>query len=163
MGQVFCGFQPYFNSDSKVLILGSFPSVKSRQTDFYYGNPQNRFWKYLSEFFSLPLPDGVEEKKSLLDRCKVALWDIVTECEIRGSSDATIKNYKVADLNRVLDHADVQRILINGGTAYGIFLKHYGDIKIPYVKLPSTSPANTRCDKEIWFNELRPAFGRTER
>ncbi|MGN0817366.1 MAG: uracil-DNA glycosylase family protein, partial [Candidatus Coproplasma sp.] len=86
MGEVFHGFQPFFNADSRVLILGSFPSVKSRKVDFYYGNPQNRFWKILSEFFSLPYPESVDKKKSLLESCGVALWDIVTECEIRGSS-----------------------------------------------------------------------------
>lgn len=161
MGEIFHGFEPFFNSDSRVLILGSFPSVRSRQTDFYYGNQQNRFWKYLSEFFARPLPVTVEEKKILLTDGKIALWDVVTECEIRGSSDSTIKNYKVADLNRVLGRADIERILINGGTAYSIFLKHYADIGIPFVKLPSTSPANTRCDKEKWFDELSAAFGRT--
>ncbi|MGN0817877.1 MAG: DNA-deoxyinosine glycosylase, partial [Candidatus Coproplasma sp.] len=83
-----------------------------------------------------------------------------TECEIRGSSDATIKNYRVADLSTVLNAADVRKILLNGGTAYGIFVKHYADIGIPFVKLPSTSPANTRCDKEAWFNELSSAIGR---
>lgn len=151
MGELIYGFSPFFNGDSRVLILGSFPSVKSRKVDFYYGNPQNRFWKYLSEFFCQPLPQSVEEKKSFLLAHSVALWDIVTECEIRGSSDATIKNYKVADLSQVLNSAHIRRILINGGTAYNIFLKHYGQIQIPFVKLPSTSPANTRCNKEIWF------------
>lgn len=156
-----CGFEPYFDGNSRVLILGSFPSVKSRQTDFYYGNPQNRFWKFLSEYFSLPLPKSVDEKKIFLSHCGVALWDIVSECEICGSSDATIKNYKVADLNRVLCAADIRRILVNGGKAFQIFLKYYGGISVPFVALPSTSPANTRCDKEKWFYELSAALGRT--
>ena len=122
------GFEPFFDRDSEVLILGSFPSVMSRQQSFYYGN-------------------------------KIALWDIVTCCEIRGSSDSSIKNYQVADLGLVLDACSIKRIILNGGTAYKIFLKHYANLPVPYIKLPSTSPANTSKKEDAWLNELRTVFG----
>lgn len=153
------GFEPFYRPDSRLLILGSFPSVKSRQVEFYYGNPQNRFWKILADFFGGDKPLTVEEKKEFLCRHQIALWDIVTQCEIVGSSDATIKNFQVADLGRVLACAPIERIVVNGGTAYKIFLKHYADISTPYIKLPSTSPANTRCDEKEWMSELSRTFG----
>lgn len=101
MAAIKYGFAPVFDGHSRVLILGSFPSVKSRQVEFYYGNRQNRFWRILCSFFGEGVPESVDEKKALLLRCNVALWDMVTECEIEGSSDASIKNYKVADLTKL--------------------------------------------------------------
>lgn len=161
MNEIKQGFAPFFNGDSKALILGSFPSVKSRQVDFYYGNPQNKFWAILAEFFKEVKPQTLSEKKDFLTRNKIALWDIVTRCEIVGSSDSSIKNYTVANLREVLDFAPIERILINGGTAYKIFEKNYRGLSVPYVRLASTSPANTKCDKEEWFNELSRTFSRT--
>ena len=158
MSELVSGFEPFYNDDSKLLILGSFPSVKSRQQSFYYGNPQNSFWKILSTFFGQLLPSTVQEKKEFLTLNKIALWDIVTECEIVGSADSTIKNYKIADLERLLGNCPVQEIILNGGTAYKIFLKRYKDIGVPYIKLPSTSPANARRDDEEWYSELRTTF-----
>ena len=158
MGEIIRGFEPFAPDGAKVLILGSFPSVKSRSAQFYYGNPQNAFWKIMAEFFNESPPKTLEEKKLLLSRRQIALWDIVTECEIVGSKDATIKNYRVADLSQFLQNSEISLIIINGGKAYEIFLKNYKDLKIPYVGLPSTSPANTRLDKEKWFNALRRAF-----
>lgn len=155
------GFEPFYGNDSKVLILGSFPSVKSRAQSFYYGNPQNAFWRILSAFFGEDLPNSVEDKKALLLRNKVALWDIVTECEIVGSRDDTIKNLKVANLKEVLQNSQIECILINGGTAYRIFAKEYSGLQIPAIKLPSTSPANTRRKDDEWFAALRRAFSRT--
>lgn len=155
------GFPPFFDGESRVLILGSFPSVKSRVQSFYYGNPQNAFWKILSAFFGEDKPTSVEEKKNFLRKNKVALWDIVAECEITGSRDDTIKNFAVANLQEVLQNAPIECILINGGRAYSIFEKHYGDIKIPYIKLPSTSPANARRNDNEWYSALRRAFDRT--
>lgn len=160
MSEIYKGFLPFINNDSRMLILGSFPSVKSRKAEFYYGNPQNRFWSILAEFFGESTPVATDEKQSLLARKRIALWDIVTQCEIVGSADATIRNYTVADLDVVLSRAPIERILINGGKAYNIFLKHYSGLTVPYVKLPSTSPANTKCDKEVWLNELSTAFNR---
>ena len=155
------GFPPFFDGASRVLILGSFPSVKSRAQSFYYGNPQNAFWKILSAFFGEDKPQTVEEKKSFLLRNKVALWDIVTECEITGSRDDTIKNFAVADLQDVLQNSPIECIIINGGRAFAIFEKHYKDINIPYFKLPSTSPANARRNDDEWYTALRRAFDRT--
>lgn len=155
------GFEPFFQSDSRLLILGSFPSVKSRQQNFYYGNRQNAFWRILSTFFKRPMPDTVVDKKAFLEECHIALWDIVTSCEISGSADSTIKNYEVADLNKILSKCPLEKIILNGTTAYRIFLKSYGDIAVPYIKLPSTSPANAIRNDEEWFDELRATFGQT--
>ncbi|MDE5789009.1 MAG: DNA-deoxyinosine glycosylase [Clostridia bacterium] len=155
------GFAPFFHSDSKVLILGSFPSVKSRAVEFYYGNPQNAFWRIVSSFFGEPLPRSIEDKKDFLTRNKIALWDIVTECEITASRDDTIKNFKVANLAEVLQNSQVKCILINGGTAYKIFKKHYGGLDEMIINLPSTSPANTRRKDDEWYAALRRAFNRT--
>lgn len=155
------GFEPFFDGASRVLILGSFPSVKSRAQSFYYGHPQNAFWRILSTFFGEDKPLTVEERKAFLKRRNIALWDIVTECEIVGSRDETIKNFKVANLREVLQNSPVSCILVNGGRAFSIFEKHYGGIEIPYFKLPSTSPANAKRDDEEWYAALRRAFNRT--
>ena len=157
-----CGFKPVFDKNSRVLILGSFPSVKSRKVEFYYGNRQNRFWKILCGFFGEAVPESTEEKIALLLRYNVALWDIVTECEIEGSSDASIKNYKVAELDKVLSVSSIELIILNGGKSFEIFKKFYGEIAVPYIKLPSTSPANTRCDEGEWCRALGSVFGGQE-
>lgn len=160
MSGIKCGFGPVYDNNSRVLILGSFPSVKSRQTEFYYGNPQNRFWRVLSAYLNVSVPVTVEQKRDLLIKNNIAIWDIVTECEIVGSSDATIKNFKVADLTCLLQNSKVGFIILNGTKAYSVFKAHYGDINIPFVKLSSTSPANTRFDEKEWFNALSAAFGK---
>lgn len=161
MTQTLKGFAPFFGKDSAVLILGSFPSVKSREDGFYYGNPRNALWRILANFFGDDVPVGVEEKKRFLMRNKVALWDVVTECEIVASRDDTIKNFKVANLREVLQNAPISCILINGGKAFGIFEKNYAWIGIPYIKLPSTSPANAGRNDEEWYAALRRAFNGT--
>ena len=121
MGEIKYGFEPVYDKDSKLLILGSFPSVKSRQIDFYYGNRQNRFWKTVCGFFGEEVPEATEDKKQFLFRRKIALWDIVTECEIVGSQDSTIKNFKTADIKKLLQNSQISFIIINGGTAFYIF------------------------------------------
>lgn len=148
------GFAPVYDENSKVLILGSFPSVKSRQIDFYYGNKQNRFWKMICGFFGEQIPLTTEDKKRFLHQRKIALWDIVTSCEINGSADATVKNAELANLNEVLKVANIEKILLNGTLAYKLFLKKYEGLTIPYIKMPSTSPANPRYKEENWKNEL---------
>jgi hypoxanthine-DNA glycosylase len=148
---------PFFNSDSTVLILGSFPSVKSRQAEFFYGNKQNSFWGIIANYLSRPLPQTTEEKKELLSFGKIALWDVVQSCRITGSSDATICDYEVADIDWLLANTNIKTILINGGTAKRIYDKHFSHIKIKTVYLPSTSPANTRLNKEVWYEALRQA------
>lgn len=158
MDNLIKGFEPFYDKNSKVLILGSFPSVKSREQRFYYGNKQNAFWRILSEFFGADKPLTVEEKKAFCLGNKIALWDIVTECEIVGSRDETIKNFKVANLREVLQNSQISFILINGGRAYSIFEKFYSDLETPHIKLPSTSPANARRNDNEWYDALSRAF-----
>ncbi len=149
------GFEPVYNEDSKLLILGSFPSVKSRRIDFYYGNPQNRFWKTVCGHFGEDIPETTEGKKAFLLRRGIALWDIVTECEIEGSKDDTIQVLSVADIPDLLAKTKVQLIVLNGGKAYEIFTRTYPDIGVQCVKLPSTSPANTRFSLKEWEDALQ--------
>ena len=153
------GFAPVFDEHSRVLILGSFPSVKSRQIDFYYGNKQNRFWKTVCGYFGESIPETVEGKKDFLFRRQIALWDMVISCEIEGSSDASVKNAEVANLNEVLEKARIEKILLNGTLSHELFLKHYENLQVPYQKLPSTSPANPRFDEKVWRNALDDVFG----
>lgn len=161
MSEIKYGFAPLSDKDSKLLILGSFPSVKSRKVEFYYGNPQNKFWRVICSYFGETVPQDIDGKKNFLLTHNIALWDIVTECEISGSQDSTIKNFKVADLKTLLQNCDIRFIILNGSTAFKIFKDNYGDLNIPYKKLPSTSPANTRfCEKE-WRDALSTAFNRT--
>ncbi len=155
----YSGFKPVFDGNSKILVLGSFPSVKSRAEGFYYGNRQNRFWKTLSAAFGKEPPTSIEEKRSLLLGCGVALWDIVSRCEIDGSMDANIKDYSVAELRIVLDKTHIEKILCNGAKAYEIFSKNYPELLYMAKKMPSTSPANVRFDEALWRKELNENVG----
>ena len=147
---------PVFDENSRILILGSFPSVKSRETGFFYGHPRNRFWKTVSSLFGEELPQTIEEKKSLLLRHGVALWDVLHSCEIEGSSDASIKNAVPNDLSVILGAADIRSVFTNGGTAYGYYVKYAlpatGREAVP---LPSTSPANAAWTDEKLFEEWK--------
>lgn len=134
---------PFFDRDSMVLILGSFPSVKSREQGFYYGHKQNRFWKVISAIFEKDEPKSIDEKKDLLKTCKVAIWDVIGSCEIVGSADSSIKDVTVNDIKFVLNNSNIKRIFINGNTAkkyYDKFMKSATGIDA--ISLPSTSPAN---------------------
>lgn len=136
-------FPPLYNKDSKILILGSFPSVKSREQMFFYGHPQNRFWKVVSSVFERDEPETIEEKKQLLYENGVALWDVIASCEIAGSSDSSIKNVKVNDISKILEESDIRQIFVNGKTAEKYFKKYtQAQINREAVCLPSTSPAN---------------------
>ena len=152
-----------FNENSKVLILGSFPSVKSRQIEFYYGNKQNRFWRLICGYFGEDVPETTAGKKEFLKKRGVALWDIVTACEIEGSSDATIKNAEIANLNDVLSVAKIEKILLNGMAAYRLFVENYAHLSIPYEKMPSTSPANPRYDESVWKKAFDEIFNEKKR
>ena len=152
------GFAPVFDKDSRILILGSFPSVKSREIDFYYGHKQNRFWKMLCGYFNEEIPESVEGKKAFLKRRKIALWDMVVSCEIEGSADASVKNAETADLNVVLKSANIKKILLNGTLSYDLFVQSYENLPIPYQKMPSTSPANPRYDETVWRRALDDVF-----
>ena len=132
--------------------------MKSRQLEFYYGNKQNRFWRFICGYFGENVPETTAEKKDFLTKRGVALWDIVTACEIDGSSDTSIKNAKIADLREVLRYAKIEKILLNGATAYRLFVEHYGDLSVPYEKMPSTSPANPRFDESVWKKALDKVF-----
>ena len=152
------GFAPAFDEKSRVLILGSFPSVKSRLIEFYYGNKQNRFWRLICGYFGETVPETTEGKKAFLAKYNVALWDIVTACEIDGSSDASIKNAEIANLHEVLSFAKIEKILLNGSMAYRLFVERYGDLPVPYEKMPSTSPANPRFDESVWRKAFDKKF-----
>ena len=134
---------PFYDKESKILILGSFPSVKSREEGFFYGNPFNRFWKVLSGVFGSLIPTTVDEKKAFLKANKIALYDVIVSCEISGSSDSSIKNVKAADINGILSESKIERIFLNGKTAEKLYFKYiYPETGIIAEVLPSTSPAN---------------------
>ena len=135
-----------YNKDSKILILGSFPSVKSREGKFFYNHPQNRFWKVLSLVFSYPCPVTIDEKINMLLNLKLALWDVIQSCEIEGSADSSIKNVIPNDLTVILNTADIRQIVCNGNTSYSLYMKYmYPATGLIPLKMPSTSPANAAC------------------
>lgn len=134
---------PLFDENSKTLILGSFPSVKSRETAFFYGHPQNRFWSVLAVIYGVDKPETVEEKKKLVLENNLALWDVIASCEIVGSSDSSISNVTANDLSVIINNSKVKRIFVNGKTAEKYYNKYtYPKTGIKAVCLPSTSPAN---------------------
>ena len=142
-------FAPVFDETADVLILGSFPSVKSREQQFYYGHPQNRFWRMLAGVFGEETPQTVAEKKELLARNHVALWDVVASCDITGSADSSIRNVAPNDMQRILERAPIAAILANGDKAYRLFLQYCKRDGQPEVyRMPSTSPANAAWSLE---------------
>ena len=146
---------PVYDENSKVLILGSFPSVRSREEGFFYGHPQNRFWRVVSSVFDEEMPQTTEEKQAFLLRRNIALWDVIASCEIEGSSDASIKEVVPNDLHMIFKAADIKAIFVNGKTAYKYYQKYTQPlIKREAVCLPSTSPANAAWSlerlKEEW-------------
>lgn len=142
-------FEPVFDENSKVLILGTFPSVKSRENQFYYGHPQNRFWKVIAGLTESEVPQTIEEKKNLLLEHGIAIWDVIESCDIIGSSDSSIKNVVPADIERVVANSKIQNIYANGGTAKKLYEK-YSQKKTgrEIIGLPSTSPANAAYSLE---------------
>ncbi len=152
-------FPPLFDKDSRLLILGSFPSVKSREMHFFYGHPQNRFWKVIASIYDEPIPDSIEEKKRLILENHLALWDVIAECEIVGSSDASIKNARANDLSEILKNAPIQKIIVNGKTAEKLYIRYIEPVTgIKAVALPSTSPANAAWSLDrlvdVWKADL---------
>ena len=140
-------FPPIYNIESRVLILGSFPSVVSRTQEFYYGHPRNRFWPLLAALLDVMDPHSVEEKKQMLLHHHIALYDAVTACAITGSADASMQSIVPADVSGIFQEAPIQAVFANGSKAYEVCIKHIG---IPAIKLPSTSPANARfCFEEL--------------
>lgn len=157
------GFDPVYDDRSRVLVLGSFPSVLSRQNAFYYGNPQNRFWRVIGAVVGEPVPDvaDVAGRRALLLRHGIALWDVVESCEVRGSSDASIRDVVPADVGRVAAAAPVEAVLCNGGTAGRLYRRLLeAEVGLPTETLPSTSPANASWSYdrlvERWGRALAP-------
>ena len=146
--------KPIFDENSKILILGSIPSVKSREIGFYYGHKQNRFWPVLADIFNENLT-SIDKKIAFLKKYHIALWDVLAQCEIEGSSDNSIKNAKANDLNIILKKADIKHIFVTGKVAEKLYNKYiFPKIKIPCIYLPSTSPAN----RALKYEKLKEAY-----
>lgn len=146
-------FGPIYNADSEVLILGSFPSVKSREQNFYYGHPQNRFWKVIASVTGSDVPQTIEDKKKLLLTNHIAVWDVIESCDIIGSSDSSIRNVKVNDFARILEQSNIRNIYANGAKACELYRKYA--TPYPIQKLPSTSPANAAWSLERLCTEWK--------
>lgn len=147
---------PVYNKNSQILILGSFPSVKSREGRFFYHHKQNRFWKVLAAVFEDTLPKTIEEKKEFLLRHNIAIWDVIASCDIEGSSDSSIKNAVPNDFSDILKAAPIRKIYTNGGTAYKLYHKYCEKVTgIKAMKLPSTSPANASYSLDRLISEWK--------
>ena len=135
--------EPIYDKDSKILILGSFPSVKSREANFFYHHPQNRFWRVLAAVYQDTVPEEIADKKAFLKRHQIALWDVIASCNIKGSSDSSISDVEVNDLNMIIANSSVKHIYTNGNLADKLYHRYFDAIiDLPVTKLPSTSPAN---------------------
>lgn len=154
---------PLWNIHSKILILGSFPSVKSREVGFFYGHPQNRFWRVIANVFEDTIPSTIQDKKEFLTRHHIALWDVIESCDIIGSSDSSIKNVIPNDIPWILKQTSIQNIYVNGNTAYQLYQKYIFPITHKEaIVLPSTSPANASYSFEklclIWKEKIQPLY-----
>ena len=148
--------KPVFDENSKILILGSFPSVKSREANFFYGHPQNRFWRVLAAVFQTKVPETVEEKRSFLLAHCVAVWDVIQSCDIVGSSDSSIKNVTANDLSEILNRAEIKQIFVNGKKAEQYYKKYIEkSVNRRAICLPSTSPANAAWGLERLTGEWK--------
>lgn len=152
-------FEPVYDKASEILILGTLPSVKSRENNFYYGHKQNRFWKVLATLLKEPVPDTIEEKKAMLLAHRIALWDVIQSCDIKGSSDSSIKNVQPTDIGMILEKTNITRIYANGNKAGQLYKRYQFPVTgIEAMVLPSTSPANAAfsVDKlvDIWGAEI---------
>ena len=155
---------PFYDENSNILILGSFPSVKSREQMFFYGHPQNRFWKVIASVFEEAKPETISEKKAFLAKHHVALWDVIGSCDIEGSSDSSIENVVANDVSVILKHAKIRSVFVNGKTAEKYYKKYIEPkIGIKANCLPSTSPANAAWSVENlvkrWGEEIEKAYG----
>ena len=152
---------PLYDEKSQILILGSFPSVKSREECFFYGHPQNRFWKVIARVLDEKTPETIIEKKEMLLRHNIALWDVIYSCEIEGSADNTIKNVVTNDLGVILENSAIKTIYVNGKKAEAMY-KKYTEMKtgIKAVTLPSTSPANAAWSEDKLYNAWKVIAGK---
>lgn len=150
---------PVYDANARILILGSFPSVLSREVGFFYGNPRNRFWEVLARVKNAPCPQTTEEKKAFLLANRIALWDAAAACEIRGSADSEMKRIRPTDLSPILRTARIGRICLNGGKAAAIYEKYIRKPGMPEaVRLPSTSPANAAWSLDALTERWREAL-----
>ena len=142
-------FGPLYGPESRILILGSFPSVKSREQNFFYGHPQNRFWKVIAALYDREVPKTIPEKRELILSHGLALWDSIASCVITGSSDASIREVRPNDLRIILDNSPIERIYCNGRKSYEMYEKYIlPEIGREAGCLPSTSPANAQWSLE---------------
>lgn len=153
-------FLPVYDKQSSILILGSFPSVKSRETGFYYGHPRNRFWKVLANILKCKIPETINDKKKMLILNHIAVYDVIESCQIIGSDDSSIKNVKPADIEQIIKDSQIKAIFTNGKTASKLYNKYISEnIKLPMTGLPSTSPANAAYSleklTEIWRENIK--------
>ena len=153
---LFHPFPPLFNSESRTLILGSFPSVKSREMMFFYGHPQNRFWRVIAALYGEETPRTTEEKSGLILRRSLALWDTIQSCTITGSSDSSVRDVVPNDLSVILKNSRVDRVFCNGALSHKLYTRYcMPQTGISAVKLPSTSPANAAYSLERLIDEWR--------
>lgn len=158
MDRIFHPIAPLYDERSKILVLGSFPSVKSREQKFFYGHPQNRFWPLWALLFSEDCPKTVEEKRDFALRHHIAMWDVLASCTISGSADSTIKNVTANDIRPILETADIKNIFVNGKTAEKYYIKYILPVTgREAVCLPSTSPANAAYSLERLVKEWNVA------
>lgn len=147
---------PLFDNDSGILILGSFPSVKSREECFFYGHPQNRFWKVIARVLNEKTPVTIQEKTDMMLKHRIAVWDVIHSCEIEGSADSTIRNVVANDLSIILENADIKQIYVNGKKAEAMYKKYTEkQTGIKAIVLPSTSPANAAWNEDRLFDEWK--------
>ncbi len=146
-------FPPVFDGNSRVLILGTIPSPKSRERGFYYMHPQNRFWKMLCGVLKCEIPTGIEERKKLCLDNGIALWDVLESCDINGASDSSIKNAVPNKLERIFEAAVIKAVFTTGKTAHKLYQKYFGEDSHTEICLPSTSPANRTINEAEMLNE----------
>ena len=153
-------FEPIYNEDSEILILGTLPSVKSRENNFYYGHKQNRFWKLLAKLCEEETPQTIEEKTSMLLRHHIAIWDVIQSCDIKGSSDSSIKNVTPTNLNQILNHCQIRQIYANGNKAGTLYKKYQQPLTgREILVLPSTSPANAAWSLDRLYEKWSEILG----
>lgn len=158
MSKLKYGFEPIYNQESKILILGSFPSIKSRENNFYYGNKQNKFWRMLEYIFNEKIENEINDKTQFLLKHNIALWDIVKKSYIKTSNDSELVNLSKKDINNISlllpPNTKIEKILCNGTKSFQL-VKKFIKTSLPIICLPSTSPANFKFDLQKWKNELK--------
>lgn len=149
-------FGPLYNDGSRILILGSLPSVKSREKQFFYGHPQNRFWPMLAQILGEPRPETIEEKRAMALKHHIAMWDTIYSCDIKGSSDSSIKNVVPTDLKQIVEASQIQAVFCNGKTSGKYFGRYQGkELEVSSFIMPSTSPANAAWTMDKLISEWK--------